>query len=227
MSGRVSPGFDEIMRALDRLADPAVKNGQVHYGIQPDNSLGIRIPLLRELVKGVRDHDLALQLWKTGVHEARILASLVDDPRQVTLKQMECWVQDLDSLDVCDQACNNLFVRTPFAVDCALAWMEREEEYIRRAGFVLVACLAVHARKMKDDEFLQFFPRMVSHATDERNFVRKAVNWALRGVGKRSLYLCRVALNVADEIETLNTPTARWIASDARHELERKLPGMN
>lgn len=219
---QTTPSLEEILATLNNLADPVVRENMEHYGIQPANALGIKMPELRELARGKRNHQLALQLWETGIHEARILAGLIADPKELTIDVMDAWTEDFDSWDLCDQVCANLFVRTEFAVDRALAWAAREPEYVRRAGFVMMAQLAVHAKKMPDENFKQFFPIMRQYAGDERNFVKKAINWALRGIGKRSPTLCEQALQTAAEINTLGNPAARWIAADARRELESR-----
>jgi 3-methyladenine DNA glycosylase AlkD len=191
------------------------------FGINPENTLGISIPPLRTLAKEIgKDHDLAQALWATGIHEARILAAFVDDPRQVTEGQMESWVADFDSWDVCDQVCGNLFDRTPFAYEKAVEWSGREEEFVRRAAFALMAYLAVHDKKADDAKFEPFFPLIIGASTDERNFVKKAVNWALRQIGKRSRYLHERAIEVAREISKIESKAARWIAADALKELE-------
>lgn len=213
---------ENVLKILRQHANPADVAGMAHYGINTRNTLGVSIPFLRQLARGYRrQHKLALDLWATEVHEARILATLVDDPRQVTPTQMESWVKDLDSWDVCDQLCNNLFRRTPAAWAKALAWSKRKPEFVRRAGFVLMASLAVHDKAATDADFEIFFAAILAGATDERNFVRKAVNWALRQIGKRNASLRRRALAVADEIAALDSKAARWIAADARRELRR------
>jgi 3-methyladenine DNA glycosylase AlkD len=214
--------FDEAMERLQELADPAVQAKMAHFGSHPGLALGISQPKLRALADHHRDHQLALKLWQTGIHEARMLASMVDDPQQVTPEQMESWVNDFDSWDICDGVCSNLFDRTPWAVERALAWSEREEEYVRRAGFVLMATLAVHNKKMPDEDFEQFFPVMLRHANDGRNFVRKAVNWALRQIGKRSPTLRQAAIAAARQIHESGSPSARWIANDALREFSAK-----
>jgi 3-methyladenine DNA glycosylase AlkD len=165
------------------------------------------------------NHELAAQLWASGIHEARILASLVDDPRRVSEAQMDSWVADFDSWDICDLVCSNLFCRTPFAGTKAVQWSAGGEEYVRRAGFVLMAGLAVRDKKSADAEFMRFFPLMVQASTDERNYVKKAVNWALRGIGKRNLALNAQAIQIAQEIKALDSRSARWIAADALREL--------
>ncbi len=213
--------LEMALEQLHALADPAVLASQVHFASHPAQALGVRIPQLRALAKGQRDHALAQQLWQTGLHEARILASMVDDCKQVTPAQMEQWVADFDAWDLCDQVCINLFDRTPWAVEKAIAWSERPEEFVRRAGFVLMAGMAIHRRELGDEVFMPFFPLMVKQANDSRNFVRKAVNWALRGIGKRNENLRRAAIVTARQIAELGSPTAKWIAADALRELQK------
>ena len=216
--------FEEMMEQLQALADPAALESQKRFGITAAAPLGISMPRLRQLSRGQRDHEMARQLWQTGFHEARILANLVDELPLVTRAQMERWVLDFDSWDVCDQVCGNLFDRTPFAVDLALEWPARPQgEFVRQAGFVLMAGLALHDKGLPDSEFMKFFPLMVTYATDQRNFVKKAVNWALRGIGKRNPVLRSKAIATAQQIKaTYGSPTARWIANDALRELEKK-----
>jgi 3-methyladenine DNA glycosylase AlkD len=157
------------------------------FGIQTSKALGISIPQLRDIAKRLRtNHELAQKLWKTGLHEARILASMIDDPEKVSEEQMERWAADFDSWDVVDSCCGNLFDETEFAIRKAHEWSKRKEEYIKRAGFVLMAEMAVHDKKASDKTFLDFLPVIVRESSDERNFVKKAVNWALRQIGKRN-----------------------------------------
>lgn len=213
----------ELVIILRNHANPINVAGMARYGISTRNTLGVSIPFLRNLARAHRrQHVLALELWAADIHEARILATLVDDPACVTPAQMEAWVKDLDSWDICDQLCNNLFRRTPYARDKALVWAKRKPEFIRRAGFVLMASLAVHDKAASDADFEPFFAAIRAGATDERNFVRKAVNWALRQIGKRNTTLCKRALVVAREIATLDSKAARWIAADAQRELQRR-----
>jgi 3-methyladenine DNA glycosylase AlkD len=166
-----------------------------------------------------KNHLLARKLWISGVHEARILAGLIDDPEMVTEKQMESWVKDFDSWDVCDQVCSNLFDQTRFAHKKAIEWSKRNEEFVKRAGFVPMAALAVHDKEKSDREFENFFFLIKKEATDERNFVKKAVNWSLRQIGKRSAYLNRLAIKTAEMIQKKNSKAASWVASDALREL--------
>ena len=169
-----------------------------------------------------RDHKLARELWASGIYEARILACLIDDPAQLGEEQMEQWVKDFDSWALCDQCCLRLFDKSPLAYRKVVEWSRREEEYVRRAGFVLMAVLAVHDKKADDSRFLSFFSLIKEAAGDERNYVKKAVNWALRQIGKRNLRLNQAAIETAEAIKQINSPGARWIAADALRELRGK-----
>jgi 3-methyladenine DNA glycosylase AlkD len=190
------------------------------FGINPDRALGVRVPDLRRLAREMgTDHGLALALWRTGIHEARILGSMVDDPARVTERQMERWVRDFDSWDLCDQVCGNLFDRTRFARRKAREWTVRDEEFVKRAAFALVAWMAVHDRDADDRFFVGFLPLIERHATDGRNFVKKSVNWALRQVGKRNRSLNRAAVQVARRLSRSEDRTARWVGTDALREL--------
>lgn len=212
--------YNEIIQKIKSLANPENVAGMARFGINPANTYGVSIPVLRKMARETgRDHALALALWASGIHEARLLACFIDRPDMVTEEQMEAWVKDFDSWDICDQCCSNLFDRTTVAHEKAVAWCEREEEFVRRAGFVLMACLAVHDKKASDEAFLRFLPLIKEYATDERNFVRKAVNWALRQIGKRNLKLNEAALKTAEEIKQVDSKSARWIAGDAIREL--------
>lgn len=190
-------------------------------GINPENTLGVSIPVLRKIAGETgHSHTLASELWATGLHEAGLLASMIDDPRQVSRMQAEQWASDFDSWDLCDQCCNNLLRRTSFAFELARQWSRREEEWVRRAGFVLMAALAVHAKEVGDTRIADFLPLIRAAAHDDRNYVRKAVNWALRQIGKRSRRLNRLARQTAKEIAHLDSRSARWIGTDALRELE-------
>jgi len=213
-----------VQDVLDRLqskARPEQLKGMAKYGMAVERRLGVSVPDMRKLAKDVgRDHKLALDLWRTGTAEARIVAALVDDPARVTEGQMEEWVKDINSWDVCDQVCMNLFEKSKLAWKKIIDWSEREEEFIKRTAFSLIACLAWHDKKASDEEFIRLLPVITRAATDERNFVKKAVNWALRNIGKRNLNLNKAAINVAKEIQRLDSKAARWIAADAIRELE-------
>lgn len=211
----------EAIKELKKHAVPKNKEGMARFGIETKYALGVSLPHIRNLGKKIgKDHKLATQLWDTKIHEARILACLVDDPNQVTEKQLEKWVKDFDSWDVCDQCCSNLFDKTSFAWKKALEWVKRKEEFEKRAGFVMMACLSVHDKKASDKEFIKFLPIIKKESNDERNFVRKAVNWALRQIGKRNTALNKAAIKTAKEIRKMDSKAARWIASDALRELE-------
>ena len=214
---------NQIIKKLKCLNNPENVAGMARFGINPNNTYGVSIPTLRKMAKeSGKDHSLAQELWASRIHEARILAGFVDDPKLVTAEQMENWVKDFDSWDICDQVCSNLFDRTPFAHKKAIEWSNREEEFVKRAGFVLMAALSVHDKKAQDDEFLIFLPIIKREATDERNYVKKAANWALRQIGKRNSTLNKKAMETAKEIQKLGSKSARWIASDAVRELTSK-----
>ncbi len=219
-----------ILNELKTKANPEQVAGMARFGINTQHTLGISVVELRQIAKRLgRDHALALDLWASGIHEARLLAAFVDEPARVTAAQMEAWIADFDSWDVCDQVCGSLFDQTEFAWRKAIEWTKREREFSRRAGFVLMAALAVHNKHAADAAFLEFLPLIKQRADDERNFVRKAVNWALRQIGKRNAALNRAAIKTAREIqrreiqrrETLNktSASALWIAADALREL--------
>jgi 3-methyladenine DNA glycosylase AlkD len=211
---------NQVIDTLKSLADPDYLAGMVHFAIKTDNALGVSAPRMRKLAKEIgTDHKLALELWESGIHEARIVAALIDDPKQVTKSQMSNWVRQFDNWGVCDTCCCVLFDKTPFAWDKAIEWPQRKEEFVKRAGFVLMAALAVHDKKSPDRKFLPFFDIIKQHADDERNFVKKAVNWAIRQIGKRNIPLNKKAVAVAKEIRELDSSAARWIAADAIREL--------
>jgi 3-methyladenine DNA glycosylase AlkD len=211
---------NEILNELKSLANPESVKGMARFGIKSEKILGVSIPELRGLAKQIgKDHALAGQLWSSGIHETRILAGMVDDPGQVTESQMERWVKDFDSWDLCDQCCSNLFDKTVVAYPKAIEWSQRRREFVKRAGFVLMAVLAVHDKAAGDEQFKQFFPMIKRESTDERNFVKKAVNWALRQIGKRNRALNQAAISVAKEIKTIDSKAAKWIAGDALREL--------
>ncbi len=170
--------LDSIIAGMRAKADPKAVEAMARYGISSKNTLGLSIPWLRQKARKIgRDHGLALELWESGIHEARILAALVDDPSKVTEAQMERWVEEFDSWDVCDGCCGYLFDRTRFAYIKALEWSKRDEVFVKRAGYALMAELAVHDKAAADAEFLRFFPAIERGSTDSRNFVKKAVNW--------------------------------------------------
>lgn len=211
----------DIIALIKKSGNPKNVEGMARFGINPKNTYGVSIPFLRNLAKKLGENQaLSEELWKTGIHEARLLAGFIGSPGSVTEEQMEDWVRDFDSWDICDQVCSNLFDRTQFAWKKAQEWPERKEEFVRRAGFVMMAALSVHDKKARDEDFLKFFPLIRKYSTDERNFVRKAVNWALRQIGKRNQNLNKKAILLASELPEIDSKSARWIANDAMRELK-------
>jgi 3-methyladenine DNA glycosylase AlkD len=209
-----------LIKKLKSLSNSEAVAGMARFGINPKNTYGVSIPVLRKMAKEIgENHVLAQRLWNSDIHEARILAGMIDSPDEVTEKQVERWAKDFDSWDVCDQVCSNLFDRTNFAHKKAIDWSRRGEEFVKRAGFVLMAALSVHDKEAKDDVFLKFLPIIKGQAQDERNFVKKAVNWALRQIGKRNRYLNQMAIKTGKDIQGIDSKAAKWIASDAIREL--------
>ncbi|MGZ4113731.1 MAG: DNA alkylation repair protein [Actinomycetota bacterium] len=211
---------DEIVERLRSLGNPANLPGMARYGIDVSSAFGVTIPQLRAIAKEAgTDHGLALALWRTGVHEARILASMVDDPARVTVRQMDAWARAFDSWDVCDQVCGNLFDRTPMVLDRIRAWAERPETFVRRAAFASIAAVTVHRHDVGDDELRSFLPLIEAASDDDRNYVRKAVSWALRQIGKQNVELNADAIATAARVRERGTRAARWIASDVLREI--------
>jgi 3-methyladenine DNA glycosylase AlkD len=210
----------EVLQTLEEMGDPSRLEGMARYGIDTSRAVGLSVSELRRIARGLgRDHELAAALWASGVHEARILASLVDEPARVSEAQMDAWVADLDSWDVCDGACGNLFDRTPFALDKAVEWSTRGPELEKRAALALLACAAVHRWDLPVAAFASVLPVIRDQASDDRNYVKKAVSWALRQIGKRSAELNARAIRTAEQIERTDARSARWIARDALREL--------
>ena len=212
---------DEVMEQLKSKAKKDQLEGMARFAIVGDQRLGVSVPDMRKLAKDIgKDHQLALDLWDTGVPEAMIVAGMIAETEKLTEAQMEVWVVDINSWDICDQVCMNLFEKTPLAEKKIYEWSVREEEFVKRASYALIACLAWHDKEASDEAFTQYFPVIVAGATDERNFVKKAVNWALRNIGKRNQALNKEAIKVAKEIQGIDSKSARWIASDTIRELE-------
>ncbi len=211
---------EDVLKKLKILANPKAMEGMARFGICMDSAYGVRVPDIRVVAKEIgKDHKLAQELWASGIHEARLLASMIDRADMVTEKQMDKWVKDFNSWDVCDMTCFNLFDKTKFVHQKIKEWSKREEEFVKRTGFALMAGLAIHNKNMKDEEFERFFSIIIREAEDDRNFVRKAVNWALRQIGKRNLSLNKKAIRIAKQIQGIDSKTAKWIANDAIREL--------
>lgn len=226
------PIAEALIEHLQTLANPHNQAGMARFGINAAQALGISMPTLRGIAKDIKAgakagevnrHTLALDLWKSGIHEARLLAILTEDPKAMTETQIESWVHDVDSWDICDQLCNNLLCKIPYAEERMRAWCECEVEFVRRVGIVMIAQYAVHDNKADDTRFEAFFPLLEQYAYDNRNFVKKAVNWSLRQLGKRSAGLHGQAIACAERIKAQGTASARWIAADALREFD-KLP---
>ncbi|NMC58543.1 MAG: DNA alkylation repair protein [Candidatus Methanofastidiosa archaeon] len=212
--------YNLVLQKLKSLSNPDSLEGMARYGINTDKAFGISIPALRNIAKEIgNDHNMALKLWKLDYHETKILASMIEDSKILSEDQMEEWVKDFDSWDVCDQTCNNLFRKSPLAFEKSFEWSKRDEEYVKRAGFVLMANLAVHDKKRKDKDFELCLKEIYSEASDSRLYVKKAVNWALRQIGKRNIRLNKKAIETATNIQKLNSKSAKWIAGDALREL--------
>ena len=211
---------NDVMHKLKAKARPDQLEGMARYGMTAEGRLGLSVPEMRKLAKELgKNHDLALELWKTGIPDAMIVAALVAEPTKLTEAQMEDWVKDINSWDVCDQVCMNLFDKSPLAWKKIADWSTREEEFVKRAAFALIASLAVHDKEAEDQKFIELLPLIKREAYDERNFVKKAVNWALRSIGKRNPKLNEAAIEAATDILWVESRTARWIASDALREL--------
>lgn len=219
--GMTQTAVEDVLSQLQALASPKALAEQQRVGIRSERQLGVSVYELRRLAKGKRDHALALALWESGWHEARLLASLVDDPAQVTREQMEAWMADFDTWDMCDVVCDNLFSHVEGAVANAHDWSARQPEFTRRAGFTMMAVLAALDKTLTDEVFLGFLPDIESAVSDERKYVKKAANWALRNIGKRNPALRQAAIACAERIALVPSPAARWIASDALRELRK------
>ena len=206
---------------LRRRGEQQNVEGMARFGIRAKKVYGVSKPSLDALVRHIgKDHELGLKLWETGIHDARLLGMLISEPGKVTSGQMERWVRDFDNWDVCDGTCCHLFVDAKPAWEKAFAWSKRKKEFEKRAGFALAAYLAVHDKAAKDTPFRKFLKAIAREAWDERNFVRKAVNWALRNIGKRNTALNRAAITCAERIRQRGTRAGRWIAADALRELK-------
>lgn len=220
---------DALLAELRAHADPDNVAGMARYGISSEGTLGVPMPVLRDVAKRVkrewkRDpesrHALAAELWASGVHEARVLAALVDAPELVSREQAEAWAADLDSWDVCDQLTANLLDKTPMAYDLVREWSAREETFVKRAAFSLAATLASHDKAAPDERFLAILALVDREAEDPRPMVRKAVNWALRGIGKRNAALHAPALALSMRLRDGERKSARWVGADAARELD-------
>jgi 3-methyladenine DNA glycosylase AlkD len=213
----------KILVHLKTLENKVNQEGMKRFAIGNDNTLGISMPILRDIAKEYKKltdrHAIAKELWQSNIHEAMILASMLADPKLLTKKEMDAWTHDFYSWDLCDQTCSNLFQKTTFFLDKAFEYSHANEEFVKRTGFVLMTMYAVHHKKADDDLCLKFLERIEEEAWDERNFVRKALNWCLRQIGKRNLYLYPHAMRTCEVLLLQDTKSSRWIANDAKREL--------
>lgn len=222
------PGWtvERAVRELERYGEKRNVEGMARFGIRAKVVYGVSKPRLDEIVKKIgKNHALGMQLWETGIHDARLLGMLISEPEEVTAGQMERWVRDFDNWDVCDGTCCHLFAATKPAWGKAFEWSRRKKEFEKRAGFALAAYLAVHDKAANDMAFRKYLKVIEREAWDERNFVRKAVNWALRNIGKRNHTLNREAIHCAERIRRGGTRAGRWIAADALRELRSEAVG--
>ena len=212
---------EDIVKKLEELSNPEEIEGMARFGISPKNTYGIRMPVLKSIAKECeKSHELASDLWKIDTRETRIIASLVDIPENVSSKQMDQWANEFDYWEICDQCCTNLFRKTNFAYDKIEEWTKSDKDFVKRAGFTLIANLAVHDKKQDDETFEKLLELTKREACDDRNFVKKAVNWALRQIGKRNRNLNKKAIAMAEEIDKIDSKSAHWIAKDALRELK-------
>jgi 3-methyladenine DNA glycosylase AlkD len=226
---RLMPGkptkaeVNKVLAALKRLASKQVRDDMsARYGIIVKKAWGVRMSDMQKVAKGVgRSHELAQALWATGWYEARTVACLIDEPERVTPAQMDRWCRDFDNWAIVDTVCFKLFDQTPHAFKKVKPWAARKPEFERRAGFVLLACLALHDRESPDTAFVAYLPLIEKYATDERNFVKKGISWALRSIGRRSPGLKRQAIALSERAIASGNPTAKWLGKDALRDLRR------
>lgn len=212
--------FEKILKDLKSRENSKNKIGMARFGINTEKSFGISVKYLREIAKKIgKDHNLALELWESGFHEARILATIIDEPDKASKTQIKKWIKDVNSWDLCDQLCNNLIAKTVYAYDLAFEWSKSKAEFTKRAGFTLFAVIAVHWKHLSDNDFITILPRIIEESNDERNFVKKAVNWALRQIGKRNKNLNEIAIKTALALINLESNSAKWIGKNAYKEL--------
>jgi 3-methyladenine DNA glycosylase AlkD len=214
---------EDIVTELKSKANPENLEGMARYGMDTTNRLGNSIPDLRNLAKEIgKNYKLALELWEEGIDETRILASMIGDENKLTEAQAERWVAEFNSWDVCDQVCMNLFKKLPFVEKKIKEWSKREEEFVKKAAFSLIACIAVYDKEKPDNEFMKFLSLIKKAATDERNYVKKAVSWALRNIGKRNKNLNKEVIKFAKELEKMDSKPTRWIARDTLKDIQRE-----
>lgn len=214
---------EAVVASLKRLGTKRSRDGMARYAIRSDNVFGVTVGAIRQIGKRLgHNHDLALALWETGWYEARMLAAFVDDPDRVTPAQMDRWCKDFDNWAICDTICFHLFDKTPHAFRKVAQWANRRNEFEKRGAFALLASLGVHDKKSGDEEFARCLPLIERAATDDRNFVKKGVSWALRVIGRRSLDLNEASVKLSQKLAASEHAAARWIGRDALKELTSK-----
>jgi len=215
--------YQEVLEKLNNLKNPEFAKGMARFGIRPKTTVyGISAPILRNIAKNIgKDHKLALRLFDSNIHEARILAGFIEAPEKVTKSQFAKWVNSFDSWDVCDQICGSVFWKVIFINKKIFELSRKKPEFVKRTAFALMACLAARDKDANDKDFLAFFPLIKKESVDERNFVKKAVNWALRQIGKRNKNLHKKAAQLAQEILRIDASSAKWIAKNTIKELEK------
>jgi 3-methyladenine DNA glycosylase AlkD len=220
---------DQLLKWLNDQGSRRVVNGMSRYGIETKvHVLGVPMGTMFALGKrlhreldGPTRHGLALELWANKGYEARIMASLIDDPKLITRTQMNTWVGDFDNWAICDTVCFKLFDQSQFAFERAMQWVKSPKEFIKRTGFVMMACLAAHDKTASDTKFIAMLPIIERGASDERNFVKKGVSWALRMIGRRNTALRKAALPVARRLAQSEEPSCRWVGKDALREFNK------
>ncbi len=220
MRGVPTLNVDEVLTWLKKKGTQRTVDGMARYGIQAERAFGVTVGALQVFRKRIgKDHELSQALWASGWYEARLLAAFVGDPKRVTRRQMNAWAASFENWADCDTVCFHLFDRTPYAFEKARQWASSPREFVKRAAFALMASLTVHDKSATDDRFLDFLPLIETGARDERNFVKKAVNWALRSVGKRRPALNAAAVDVAERLAMSEEAACRWVGKNALREL--------
>ena len=213
---------DSVMAWIQKTGSAKVRNGMARYGLPTANAVGIPVGVMRAEAKRIGpNHSLALDLWQTGNYEAQLMAAMLGEPDRLTAAQMDAWCRDFDNWGTVDTACFTLFDRSPLGWKMAPKWSKEKGEFQKRAGFVMMACLAAHDKNAKDAAFLTFFPIIEKAATDDRNFVKKGVSWALRHLGHRNAALHAAAVRTATKLSTSANATERWVGKDALRDLTR------
>ncbi len=219
---RKDPRVDEALRWLEKRGTKAGREGMARYGIVSPKAYGVSMTTMKSLAKKLgKDHDLALELWDTGWFEARMLTSFVDEPARVTTTQMDGWAKDFDNWAICDSICFHLFDKTPHAWSRVEKWSGRKDEFVKRAAFALIASVALHDKNAPDTPFVKSLKLIEKAADDERNFVKKGVSWALRGVGHRNRALYAASLDLAGKLAASDDKTKRWIGRDVIRDITR------